>query len=375
MGTAVAAGSRGRVSPASGVMPLEFQRVDPHAVRDDVVDFFWQHRRWPGETRDDYYAIWDWRYTALSEGPAVAYIARLKETGEIVGHVGAYRRNFRFGTGDVKIFVPGNLFVHPDWQQRIVGVRMVMFLRALVQNRECDAVLGFGNKTANAMLEKLRFAQLGAMHTYVEIRDSAPVLRRRHEALAALAPVVNLGFAARRLRSGRRSAGASRLQVRRLAAHQFISLDRSHWAPTPRLTAWESNSFVAGRYLSEPNTERHLYGLFDPASELLQAFVVTEPTGRIKIWDCQTNPAVIDEIDAISAVAQTVKGAETVLVPTLPQSRLAMDLVESGFLDRAAVDAIESQTYISAYWLDDNPYAAVFRDPRLWNIWLGSRHY
>lgn len=356
-------------------MPLEFQRVDPHAVRDEVVDFFWKHRRWPGETRADYYDIWDWRYTALSEGPAIAYIARLRDTREIVGHVAAYRRNFRFGTSDLRICVPGNLFVHPDWQQRIVGVRMVMFLRSLVQSREFDAVLGFGNKTANAMLEKLRFAQFGTMHTYVEIRDSGPVLRRRHEALAALAPVVNLGFAARRLRSKARGGSAGRLRVSRLTEEQFLTLDRSHWAPSTRLVAWESNRFIVERYLREPGTVRHLYGLLDPVTNLLQAFVVTEPTGRIKIWDCQTNTAVVDEVRAISAVAESIKGAETVLVPTMPQSRLATELVERGFLDRESVDAVESQTYLSAYWLEDNPHVDVFRNPSLWNVWLGSRHY
>ena len=75
-------------------MSFDFQRVDPADVRDEVVDFFWKHRRWPGETRHDYYAIWDWRQNALSDGPAFAYIARLVATGEIVGHVGVYRRDF-----------------------------------------------------------------------------------------------------------------------------------------------------------------------------------------------------------------------------------------------------------------------------------------
>lgn len=354
-------------------MPLMFQRVEPHAIRDDVVDFFWKHRRWPGETREDYYAIWDWRYTSLSEGPAVAYVARLETTGEIVGHVAAYRRTFRFGDAELNICVPGNLFVHPDWQQRIVGVRMVMFLRSLVQSREFDAFLGFGNKTANAMLERLRFAQFGTMHTYVEVRDSGPVLRRKHRALSALAPAVNLGFAARRLRSGLRGAAPSSLEVRLLTSDQFMALDRSHWAPPSRLVAWESNYFIVQRYLKEPGVERHLYGLFE--QDLLQGFVITEPTRRIKVWDCQTNPDATDPVAAISAVARTVKGAETVLVPTIPQSKLAAEFVEQGYLDRESVDFVESQTYVSAYWLDDNPHAAIFRDPSLWNIWLGSRHY
>lgn len=355
-------------------MPVEFQRVDPHAVREDVVDLFWKQRRWPGETREDYYAIWDWRYSALSEGPAVAYIARLTETGELVGHVGAYRRNFRYGTSDIRVCVPGNLFVHPDWQQKIVGVRIVMFLRSLVQTGEFDAVIGFGNQIANAMLERLRFAQLGTMHTYVEVRDAGPVLRRRHPALGTFAPLVNAAFAARRLRSLKRNR-AARLQVRRIDCNEFLELDRSHWAPAPRLVAWESNSFVVKRYLEEPDTVRHLYGLFDGRTQLLEGFVVTEPTARIKIWDCQTNPAAIDASEAISRVAAHVRGAETVLVPTLPQSLLATELVRAGYLDRESVDANESATYLSAYWMPDSPYASVFNEPAKWNIWLGSRHY
>ena len=355
-------------------MSLEFQRVDPHAVREEVIDLFWRHRQWPGKTREDYGAIWDWRYSALSEGPAVAYIARVKETGEVVGHVGAYTRKFRYGSSDIRICVPGNLFVDPDWQQNIVGVRMVMFLRSLVQTREFDAVIGFGNKAANAMLERLRFAQLGAMHTYVEVRDSGPVLRRRNRALGAFAPLVNAGFAARRMRSLKRSR-AARLDVRRIDCNQFLKLDRSHWAPAPRLVAWESNSFVVKRYLKEPDTVRHLYGLFDGGTERLQGFVVTEPTARIKVWDCQTNPAALDVSGAIAAVAAQVRGAETVLVPTLPQSLLATELVRGGYLDRESVDSNESTTYLSAYWLPDSPYAPVFSDSAQWNIWLGSRHY
>ena len=130
-------------------MSFEFETVDPQSVRDEVVNFFWEHRKWPGETREDYYDIWDWRYSSLSEGPAFVHIARLKETGQMVGHIGVYRRTFRFGDVTLSAGVPGNLFAHPEWQKTIVGVRLVTFLRSLVQRGELDAIIGFGNETAN----------------------------------------------------------------------------------------------------------------------------------------------------------------------------------------------------------------------------------
>ena len=356
-------------------MSFEFQRVDPNEVRDEVIDFFWKHKRWPGETREDYCAIWDWRHEALTEGPPFSYIARLKSTGEIIGHVGVYRRHFRAGDARITGCVPGNLFVHPDWKQNIVGVRLVMFLRSLVQNREFDVFVGFGNKTANSMLARLGFAQLGTMHTYAEVRDARPVLRRRNPAFALAGPVVNLGFAARRHWSRRAAAAKPHLEVRKLSGDEFMALDRSHWSASPRFRAWESNHFIVSRYLKEPNTLRNLFVLLDPSTGSLEAFVVTEPGARVKVWNCQTNPASIDPTSAIAAVASTVRNAETVLVPTLPQSELAREFTRAGFLDRESVDLIESQTFVSAYWLPDNANAAVLGDPGRWDIWMGSRHY
>jgi GNAT superfamily N-acetyltransferase len=356
-------------------MSFEFQRVDPAEVREEVVDFFWKHKRWSAETRDEYYTLWDWRHSALSEGPPFAYIARLKATGEVVGHLGIYRRTFRAGDALINGCVPGNLFVHPDWQKNIIGVRLVMFLRSLIQTREFDLFLGFGNKSANAMLERLGFAQLGVMRTYVDVRDAGPVLRRRNRALAPVGPIVNLGFAARRRWSRALSGKSFDLEVKKLDGQQFLKLDRSHWAPPDRLVAWESNRFVVERYLNEPDTARDLFGLFDPVRQSLEAFVVTEPTARAKVWNCQTNPATVDPASAISIVFEEIRDAETVLVPTLPQSELAEEFVRAGFLDRESVDAVEAGTYVSAYSLPDNQHAGVLGDHKRWNLWMGSRHY
>jgi hypothetical protein len=357
-------------------MPFEFQTVDPQSVRDDVVNFFWDHRRWPGETRDDYYDRWDWRYSALSEGPALVHLARLKATGQVVGHIGVYRRNFRVDDVTLRVGVPGNLFTHPDWQKSIVGVRLVMFLRSLVQNGEFDAVIAFGNPIANGMFARFHFDQLGPMHTYVDLRDAKPVLRRRNRAFTVLAPPLNLSASVRRgLKSRLRGARRSKLRVSKLTPDQVLHLDRSHWAPPSRVVAWDSNRFLLQRYLMEPGAPRHIYGLFDPLTASLESYVVTDTTSRIKIWDCQVNPATIDPPSAIAAVVSQWPNAETVLVSTLPNSRLARDLVQAGFIDREFVDSNESTTLLSTYSLPGNPHAGALRDPARWNIWLGSRHY
>ena len=167
----------------------------------------------------------------------------------------------------------------------------------------------------------------------------------------------------------------SYLDGRKLSAAEFLVMDRSHWAPPARLVAWESNAFIVERYLKEPGVERTLFGLFTPGTGALEGFVITEPTARVKVWDCQTNPASIDPPSAIAAVASKIRNAETVLVPTLPQSTLAGEFMRSGFLDRESVDAVEANTFVSALSLPDNPHAQILNDPSQWNIWMGSRHY
>lgn len=361
-------------------MLFEFQRVDPKKVRDDVVNFFWeQHHSWPGRTLDDYYDIWDWRYTALSDGVPLVYVARLRETRELIGHIAVYRRNFRFGDVNFVIGVPGDLMVHPQWQHNVVSTRLVMFLRSLVQSGEVDAIIGFGNHLANAMVVRLGFAALGAMHTYIDLRDAEPLLRRRHRALVVLAPILNLVLSARRrLRSLPDSRQHSRFRVSQLTSDEFLKLDRSHWARPTRLVASDSNSFVVQRYLTWPrghDARRYVYGLFDPTTGLLEAYVVAEIAARVKVWDCQVNSAIVDAPSAIAAIAAIWPRTGTVLVPTLPQSLLAAEMVRAGFFDRESQDFADANTYVSVYCQRGGPHADLLSNPRSWNLWLGTRHY
>jgi len=229
------------------------------------------------------------------------------------------------------------------------------------------------------MFSRIGFAELGAMRTYVDIRNAGPVLRRRNEAFALLAPVVNLAFSIRRrLRLRSRSRQRANLRVSQLTSEQFLNLDRSHWAPTNRLVAWDSSGFVVKRHLTWPRGhqgQRQIYGLFDPHTDSLEGYVVAESATRIMVWDCQVNPATVDAPAAIAAIASSQPRTETVLVPTLPQSELAKDLVRGGFLERESVDVTEAETYLSAYWPSNSPHQKVLGDPGGWNIWLASRHY
>ncbi|HST08348.1 MAG TPA: hypothetical protein VLJ83_09250, partial [Gemmatimonadaceae bacterium] len=227
------------------------------------------------------------------------------------------------------------------------------------------------------MLARLAFAQLGTMHTYVDIRDAEPVLRRRNRVLTVIAPLINTVTSVRRgMRSSRGSEHPNGFEVRQLAPSQVLQIDRSHWAAPDRLVAWDSNRFIADRYLMEPNASRVMHGLFDLSTGSIEGYVISESATRIKIWDCQVNPNATDPPSAIAAVASTSwPDAETILVPTLPQTRLARDFVAAGFLDRRSDDVTEANTYVSAYWRPGGPHAAVLSDPTLWNIWIGSRHY
>ena len=364
-------------------MSFEFQRVDPRSVRDEVVKFFWeQQHSWPGQTRDDYYATWDWRYSSLSDGEPIVYVWRLASTGEMVGHIGVYRRTFRVGPATLRAGVPGNLMVHPQWQNSVIGMRLVRFLRRLVESGELDAVITFSNPVADDMCVRFGFAALGSMHTYVDVHRTAPLLARRRSAAVVLSPFADLAFSARRwLRTRRHRHSAVPLDVRLLTADEFLRLDRGHWAAPDRLVSWDSSPFVVGRYLTAPRIQglerapTDIHGLFGGRTGSFEGYVVADGRQRIKVIDCQVNPASTSPQAAIGEVVSSLPAPESVLVSTLPQSVLARDLVGAGYLHRAVVDAVDASTFLSAYWLPASPHAAFLSDVGRWNIWVGSRHY
>ena len=217
------------------------------------------------------------------------------------------------------------------------------------------------------------------MRTYIDLRDTKPLLGRRHRALTMLAPVLNRALAVRRrLRGLPHGKQLPRLRARQITPDEFLELDRSHWHPPSRLVTSDTSRFVVRRYLTWPRgnyAPRYIYGLFDSETGLLEAYVVAEQAVRIKVWDCQVNSSVLDPPSAITAMASIWPNTGTVLVPTLPQSLLATELVRAGFLDRESEDYAEASTHVSVYTKPGNEHAGLLGDPRQWNLWIGARHY
>ncbi|MGH7461390.1 MAG: GNAT family N-acetyltransferase, partial [Longimicrobiales bacterium] len=292
-------------------MAIEFVRVEAPAVREGVVRFFWEQQHWPGSSHDDYYRMWDWRYSSLSDGEPYVYIARVQGTDTIVGHIAVYPRRFQVGGVELKVGVPGNLVVRPDYRNNVVGPRIVVFPRALVRDGELDMVLAFANPAAHGLFVRLGFHDLGLMHTYSDVRKSAPLLRRRMRAAAGLGPLVDLALSLRRLlRTGRSKRALGGLEVRPLTPEAFATSDRSHWThPSDRLVAADSTSYVVRRYLECPYAPRQMYGLLDDSGRL-EGYTILDEQGRIIVWDCQVNHSRLREPLAISMVASHL-GVET----------------------------------------------------------------
>lgn len=357
-------------------MGIEFAAVAAPEVREAVVSFFWQQQHWPGKSIDDYYEMWDWRYTSLSDGAPYVYVARDTRTRAVVGHVAVYSRRFQIEGSAVTVGVPGNLVVHPDYRERVVGPRLVCYPRALVREGVLDMAIAFANAPAHALFSRLGFQDLGFMHSYVDIHRSASYLRRRMPVATPGGMLFDLAFDARRRMKQRAMPGGNgRFTVRGLSAGEFAAHSRAHWqVARDRFVTDGTPEFVAKRFLACPFAPRRMYGLFDRATARLQGFVILQGEPRAKVWDCQVNHAVLSEPVAISTVARALQ-LETVAVPTMPQTQLAHELRRAGFLHREPIDHIEQVTRLSAFWLPTHSLANQLGNIRRWNLWFGSNHY
>src|SRR5690606_3884062 len=112
-------------------MALEVKLLEPAEAREPMVDFLWQQRHWPWQTRDEYVSAWDWRYSALSEGEPRVWLA--SEDGEVVGQIAVYFRRYLLAGQEIRVGVPGNLLVRADLRDTMIGPRLVNLPRTLVR--------------------------------------------------------------------------------------------------------------------------------------------------------------------------------------------------------------------------------------------------
>ena len=352
------------------------EEVEPSAVREELVDFFWEQRHWPYPTREDYDRVWEWRYASLGDAPARIWIARSQLHGEVLGHIAVYPRRFRFHGRDLLAAVPGNFVVRADHRSSLIGPRLAAGLRRLVAGGEFDLVLAYGNPTAHQMFSRLGFRSLGRLHEYVDIRKSATLLRRRSRATVAVAPLVDASLATRRWwRNRGRQSPVRELHARELRPDEVTTLDRSHWSePQEQIVGAATGKYLAGRYLAAPFSGYRVLGVFDP-SNAVQALVAMSVRRRVKILECVANADALDIPAAIDAAIRILPHAHAVLVPILPGSRVASELAQAGYFGREPRDPVAARSWWSAYWQQDHPLASELSKIERWALFFGATHY
>lgn len=372
------AGADGDGPGAGGPDGVTVELVEPDEVREQVVELMWEHRHWPGETREDYRRLWEWRYRALGDGPPGVRVARTTD-GRVVGHTAVFPRTFRFGDRRLRGAVPGDILVHRDWRRHGIGVQLMLLPKQMVRRGDLDVVIVVGTYRAHEILVRLGFEELGGFHRHVRVLDSRPLLEGRlpRPALAAAAaPVVDgaLGLAGwlprRRVRS--RAAG---LEVVALDPDAVAGMDRSHWSfPADRLVGEDSPSYLVRRFLQDPHTRRELLALRDGATGDVEGHVVVEHDGgTATVCDCRVNADRLDEAAAISLAGERLSGRAAVYqVPALPGSDLAGRLRSLGFLHRSPVRPPGERVHVSAYWDPDLPFADALRGPEAWSLYTGA---
>src|SRR5215831_856918 len=356
-------------------MAVEFRRVAPLEVRDGVVDLFWRLRSWPWPDKGDCYRYWDWRYTSRSEAMPIVWVAT--DGPKIVGHMALYPRRFRIGDIDLTAGVPGNFLVDPEYRRTPIGPRLAASTRSVVSCGELDAVFGYGNKTAHAMLIRLGFREIGAMELFASVHRWGPVLNRRVPRAAMFASVAGAADSLRKAMHGAHSPrDVEGVEARLLTPAETEDIDRSPWHRNPdALVADHSSRFLADRYLRSPFQPRQLVGLLDRTSKVVEGYVVIDGDRRVKVVDCQVNEARMSEPEAVAMAVKAIPTAETVVVPLLPQSDLAAAFLAAGFVRRRINDFVEGNTWWSAQWAPTTPAAKALEKISQWKLWFGWNHY
>jgi len=355
-------------------LAITFRRASPFEVREPVVELYWRMRKWPYETKEEYYRYWDWRYSSLSESDATVWIAADGDT--VIGHIAMYSRHLRLDGHDVRAGVPGNFLVDERFRNSLIGPRLVDVLRRTVREGEIELLLGYGNAIAHAMFVGLGDRDIGPMQPFADVRRWDPVLARRTAGAALLAPLARAAAWARKAVLRRHLPDvAEGLVVRDLSSDEVLALDRSHWTRSESLVLCESPVLLANRFFRCPFRSHHVFGVIDERTDRLEGMVVTEGTTRIRVWECEVNEGVLSEVQAVELALGASPSAESVYVPLLPQSALADDFSQAGFVNPSDADTVLAETWWSAHWLPTHPLAAEFADLRRWKLWYAWCHH
>ena len=349
------------------------RQVEPLAVREAVVDLLWTHRHWPGTTREEYLALWDWRYGALADGEPLVWVARTPEDGGLIGHVAVFPRRFRLGDLELCGAVPGDLIIHRDHRRSLLGIRLLSLPQFLARRGVFDLVLTFPTDVSYRLSLHLGYRAVGSWRSYVDVRRAAPYLRARVGPVAALlGPLVDGLWGIHRWRHQRTvAAAARRFRVEPVDVARVPELDRSHWHyPPDRLVAVASNTYLERRFLRDPLNRRELFAVCDRRTGRLEGHVVIEYRQEVAaVCDCQVNAAALDEVTAIALAAPCLPPeAAFYVVPVLPNSVLGEELRRAGFVSHSS----DPWIHASALWTPAHPRAGELARVDRWNLFAGA---
>lgn len=354
----------------------ELRRVEPHRMRERIVEFFWRIRIWPYSTKEEYYRFWDWRYGSLSEVEPAAWIAL--EGDDIVGFIAVYFRDLYLNEQRVRTGILANFRIDESYRGGALAAALVGAPRAAVRRGELDLLTGYGTSSAHQLALALGYHDLGPMRSFVRVLRWSPILRRRYPKLL---PVIPLISAAARLHQATRGVPAAEvpsfLMARTLTAAEVRSLDLSHWR-TRAFMNWNGNlGHYADRFCSSEFSTGRVFGVEDVRTHTFEAIAAATGSARLTILQCDTNEQVMSRTLAVEAILRTDPDIESVHIPLLPRTDLAQEFVAAGY---AALPARLESPWIrdrfwSAWWRADHPLAAELSRTHHWPVWSGWTHH
>lgn len=352
----------------------ELRRVEPHRMRERIVEFFWRIRIWPYATKEEYYRFWDWRYGALSEVEPAAWIALEGDT--VIAHIAVNFRDLYLNGQRLRAGILANFRIDESYRSGALAAALVGAPRAAVRRGEFDLITGYGTSSAHQVALALGYRDLGPMRSFVRVLRWGPILRRRYPKLLPVIPLI--GAAARLHQATRRVAEVpSSLIARALPATEVRALDPSHWRATASMS-WSGNvAFYANRFCSSEFSTGRMFAVEDVRSHAFEAIAAATGSARLTILQCDTNQHAMSRPQAVEAILRTDPDVESVHIPMLPQTDLAKEFVANGYRPlpaRFENPWIRDRSW-SAWWRADHPLAAELSRTHRWPLWSGWTHH
>ena len=169
---------------------------------------------------------------------------------------------------------------------------------------------------------------------------------------------------------------STKFEVRKLSTRQIEGLSFNSWKTSPGQFMGEITSQLLSRhFVGYPGKQHDVFGLFPADSDRAVGVVVTEPDDsrdRALIRHAATDHRYLTEVQAIQAVARSNRkkwGAWR--VDALESSKVAAELIRTGFLEAPTFLTTNESVSLMAYWRPDHELVAEFMKPANWSLFQG----